>query len=851
MALNPGRVLNDRYRIARLLGQGDNGAVYQSWDQKLDTPCALKEIITLPEGREDHYKAHTDKLITLKHSNLPAVYGTFSVPDLGHFIVMEYVEGEDLETMLARLDKPLPLRNVIRWMSQVCDALTFLHSQQPALVHGDVKPANIIITPGGRAVLVDYGLVSLVGGEEFDVLFEGAISYLPPGTSSEAIDAQLDVYSLGATTFTLLTNEPPPEETKRAQDGFSIMDLVMELNPIVPIWVARAIEGAMEADSDSRILSSAAFKRELSGGMDQEIHEPIDMRAEFEIDAVNLESDRSRGERLSSLARIVGYILLVGLLIGGIVFGALLVFNMWTVNQETVLSATETQSAVAEINRIRLTDNALGELSLEARATRWVGTATQEVRETSDAATATISSLTTSSAATSTWILQVTETMGQAANDQATRDTAATATLFYQSTAQALELNYQQALIYMQDGYWQEAYFKLQDVIKADPNYKDVGAKFAEVEAQLELAYEVETTKIPTYNWRKRYPILSPSSRRDYSLVMNLQSGQALLFGGFGQGAQLRDTWLWNGEMWVSSTAGIAPPARDSGVMVYDYRRGRIVLFGGRGVDGLLDDTWEYDGSWSRFPPLPADLTPTAAPPENDTAATPEGGEPAQLTVTPTETTVEAEPIPMPGNFIRPEARQQACGAYDRARNEMVIFGGSKTGSFFSDTWTFDGKAWALKETPASPSARVGCAMVYDIKRQVIVLFGGNSGAALNDTWEWNGERWLQLSPGSSPPGRAFHAMVYHPALRSVLIFGGERASCSLYKDTWAYDGNSWVELNVGPPGTRAHISSDYDPQRNSVILFGGLSTDEGVCQNSQVTWEMEKIWISLSTTSF
>ena len=187
-----------------------------------------------------------------------------------------------------------------------------------------------------------------------------------------------------------------------------------------------------------------------------------------------------------------------------------------------------------------------------------------------------------------------------------------------------------------------------------------------------------------------------------------------------------------------------------------------------------------------------------------------------------------------------PKPRVEACAAYDRIRNEMVLFGGTGPDGFFNETWTFDGQAWTMHESQADgPSTRVGCGMTYDRRSRVVVMFGGNNNGSLNDTWEWNGTSWTQQSPQSSPSPRAYHAMLYHNSLNRVLVVGGNAGGCSLFKDTWAWDGNEWVELDVGFPGTHAYISADYDSRRNAVMIFGGLTTDQGVCQDSQTIWEL------------
>ena len=97
-------------------------------------------------------------LATLRHPNLPRVTDHFIIPDQGQYLVMDYIEGEDLQTILEQGGEALPKSRVVSWLVEICDALGYLHSQPVPVIHRDIKPANIKITPGGRAMLVDFGI---------------------------------------------------------------------------------------------------------------------------------------------------------------------------------------------------------------------------------------------------------------------------------------------------------------------------------------------------------------------------------------------------------------------------------------------------------------------------------------------------------------------------------------------------------------------------------------------------------------------------------------------------------------------------------------------------------------------
>jgi serine/threonine-protein kinase len=161
MPLQIGQVLNNRYRIVKLLGQGGFGAVYRAWDMNMECPRAVKENLDTTSEGQKQFKTEAKILGQLTHQNLPKVIDHFIIPGQGQYLVMEYVEGEDMQEMLDKQGGPLPESQVINWIEQVCDALTYLHGQNPPIIHRDIKPANIKITPQGKAMLVDFGIAKV------------------------------------------------------------------------------------------------------------------------------------------------------------------------------------------------------------------------------------------------------------------------------------------------------------------------------------------------------------------------------------------------------------------------------------------------------------------------------------------------------------------------------------------------------------------------------------------------------------------------------------------------------------------------------------------------------------------
>lgn len=267
MPLQAGQMLSNRYRIVKLLGQGGFGAVYRAWDVNLSRPCAVKENLeTTPEAQRQFLREAT-VLANLSHPNLPRVTDHFSIPEQGQYLVMDFVEGEDLATKLAR-DGILPIEQALAWVTQVADALTYLHSRQPAVVHRDIKPANIRVTPESRAMLVDFGLVKVSEPQMKTTIGARAVTpgYAPPEQYGQGkTDARTDVYALGATLYSMLTNQQPMDGLQRMMGGK--MKSANQVNPTVPEMLGKVIERAMALEAPHRYQNAAEFKAALASSI--------------------------------------------------------------------------------------------------------------------------------------------------------------------------------------------------------------------------------------------------------------------------------------------------------------------------------------------------------------------------------------------------------------------------------------------------------------------------------------------------------------------------------------------------------------------------------------------------------
>ncbi len=278
--LKAGEVLRGRYRIRRIIGQGGMGSIYLADDLRLEgRQCALKEVEhdrTLPQDmvREarDQFLREATVLARLDHPNLPKVSDFFSISSRD-YLVMDYVPGKDLRTLMleARQEGRFLLESeVLSWASQLCDALNYLHGQEPPILHRDIKPSNLKVTPSGLLKLVDFGLVKLLAPGEVTITVlqgQGTALYTPLeqyGGDSGHTDVRSDIYSFGATLYHLLTNQSPTDARDRFLNPESLIS-PRAINEDVSPRTERAILWAMSLHPDERPESIERFRQSLLG----------------------------------------------------------------------------------------------------------------------------------------------------------------------------------------------------------------------------------------------------------------------------------------------------------------------------------------------------------------------------------------------------------------------------------------------------------------------------------------------------------------------------------------------------------------------------------------------------------
>src|ERR687883_1641825 len=156
--IEPGALLQNRYRITRQIGRGGMGAVYVATDERFNSTVAVKQTFFFDDpALRRAFEREAVLLNRLRHPALPRVSDHF-VEAEGQFLVMEYIEGMDLGELLKARGGWFPVADVLCWADELLDALEYLHAQEPPVVHRDIKPQNIKRTERGRMVLLDFGL---------------------------------------------------------------------------------------------------------------------------------------------------------------------------------------------------------------------------------------------------------------------------------------------------------------------------------------------------------------------------------------------------------------------------------------------------------------------------------------------------------------------------------------------------------------------------------------------------------------------------------------------------------------------------------------------------------------------
>jgi len=263
--LLPHTVLNNRYAIIKKVGEGGMSAIYQVADTRLPGQLrAVKEMsesmITDPQERLQAVQAFHQEATLLagfNHKTLPRVFDWFAEGGR-QYLVMEYIHGQTLETALAQRGHPFTEGEILPWVEQLCDALSFIHRQSPPVIFRDLKPANIMLLPNGNIKLIDFGIVRFFKpGKKKDTQAIGTKGYAAPEAQSGQTDPRSDLYSLSVVIYELLTGHDPTSTPWHFPN-------IRTLNPAVsPEW-ERILMRGLENERAKRWPDVATFKNELT-----------------------------------------------------------------------------------------------------------------------------------------------------------------------------------------------------------------------------------------------------------------------------------------------------------------------------------------------------------------------------------------------------------------------------------------------------------------------------------------------------------------------------------------------------------------------------------------------------------
>lgn len=269
--ITPDTILQSRYRVVSHLGQGGMGAVYEAIDLRLGHTVALKQTLTSDEELWKQFEREARLMARLNHPVLPRVSDYFTE---GHraFLVMQYVEGQDLAEIIAQQPGPFPRQAVVAWADQLLDALIYLHAHERQIIHRDIKPHNLKVRPNGQICLLDFGLAKTQVEAAGDASCTSVFGYTPRYAPIEQIQdmgtgPQSDIYALGATLYHLLTGIKPTDALTRAAALVSSRPSPLrpanEVNHAISCELAEVITRAMAQNPDERYASAIEFRQAL------------------------------------------------------------------------------------------------------------------------------------------------------------------------------------------------------------------------------------------------------------------------------------------------------------------------------------------------------------------------------------------------------------------------------------------------------------------------------------------------------------------------------------------------------------------------------------------------------------
>lgn len=265
--LQPGTNLVNRYLIQEVIGVGGMGSVYRARDLHFPNVVklvAVKEMINQapdPLVRQtivQNFEREANILATLSHPSIPRIYDYFTLENRS-YLVEEFINGRDLESLLNQTDGMLPEEQVLDWAIQLCDVLSYLHNHKPdPIIFRDMKPSNVMVNQHNHIVLVDFGIAKpFQTGQKGTMI--GTEGYSPPEQYRGEASIQADIYALGATLHHLLTRRDP-----RLEAPFSFAERPLrKINPNISVELETVINTALQYNVEDRFKTIDDFKQAL------------------------------------------------------------------------------------------------------------------------------------------------------------------------------------------------------------------------------------------------------------------------------------------------------------------------------------------------------------------------------------------------------------------------------------------------------------------------------------------------------------------------------------------------------------------------------------------------------------
>ena len=270
--LAPNTLLQNRYLVVNLIGKGGMGEVYLAVDQRLGSAIALKRtFFSNDEMLRNAFEREARTLARLRHGVLPKVSDHFTEEET-QYLIMEHISGDDLAKRLEITQKPFPVTWVLFWADQLLDALNYLHSHEPPIIHRDIKPQNLKLTDDNSIVLLDFGLSKNSTGNTKLSTTGSVVGFTPYFAPMEQVrgtgtDARSDLYALSATFYQLLTNVIPPDALSRADALLGGLPdplrPINEINPEVTPLVSDILLKGMEVSQEKRFPNARTMQKAL------------------------------------------------------------------------------------------------------------------------------------------------------------------------------------------------------------------------------------------------------------------------------------------------------------------------------------------------------------------------------------------------------------------------------------------------------------------------------------------------------------------------------------------------------------------------------------------------------------